>query len=87
MKKVLSIFLAVTMLFSMSITAFAADNENVARQNIFQISETVKENNNVLRKYTKTESANNSVWTQNDYANTKALLLALGMEQTFIDYL
>jgi len=34
MKKVLSIFLAVTMLFSMSITAFATDNENAARQNI-----------------------------------------------------
>lgn len=96
MKKVFTWVLILSMVLSLSATAFAAELKTthtaVNSEVGFQITESVDACNRVIRTYqSNTESdqtrpdEDSIVNDCDDYAETKALLLALGMEQDFID--
>lgn len=93
MKKFLSVFLTLVLLCSMSVTTFATEpqvsgmTKTVKNEGYtFVISERTDESNRVIRSY---ENNNASLHTAGapDLNKTKALLVALGMQQEFADNL
>lgn len=91
MKKLLSVLLSVLILASSSFSAFATSTEDVAKTVLddFGITETVDEYHRVVRTFERDEVSNTARTRSGDidYSETKAILLALGMEQDFIDKL
>lgn len=87
MKRFMVCLLAFSMIIAMPLSAFAAEN-NV---NTFGITETVDSNNRVVRIYERKAGSidlqQSIVPEEINYEETKELLLALGMEQDFIDKL
>lgn len=98
MKKVFTWVLILSMVLSLPATAFAAEPQmvhiSVNSEAGFQITESVDTYNRVIRTYQsntgidQTRSGGDSIVNVcDDYAETKTLLLALGMEQDFVDAL
>jgi hypothetical protein len=101
MKKIMTLVLSLTLLMSMSIPVFAANSKDsvisigdLRPTSVDELGVTeVIDNNRIIRTYTREETgissqrADAKFTYSNDYAETKALLLALGMEQAFIDNL
>lgn len=92
MKKLLSVCLATTMLFS--VMSFGASAAGVEDDASFNITTTIGDNHQIVRVYENNSISDNAVSTCSDnstenidYAETKELLLELGMEQYAIDNL
>lgn len=92
MKKLLSVCLATTMLFS--VMSFGASAAGVEDDASFNITTTIGDNHQIIRVYQNDSVDNNSTSTcsvnsteNTDFAETKAMLLEMGMEQYAIDNL
>jgi len=93
MKRIVALLLVLSMIISMSSFVLAESGKEVAPKKSlpFGITEMVDENNRIVRVYerklddTNQEQLNRSFSSVDIYAETKELLLALGMEQDFID--
>lgn len=91
MKKLLSALLAFTLIFSMSVSAFAAEpNTDGQKRSVesggytFTITEQTDENHRIIRTYEKDQT---SARTMPNLQETKALLVALGMEEDNVNEL
>ncbi len=93
MKKFISVFLSLVLICSMSATSFAAERQpNVISKTVknegytFLISERTDEYNRIIRSY---DNNNTSLCTAGvpDLDKTKALLVALGMQEKTVDNL
>lgn len=90
MKKFLSILLSILIIASLSMSAFATSSEDASETVSvdFNMTETVDEYNRVVRTFERDIGNNAQICSgEIDYSETKAILLAIGMEQDFIDKL
>lgn len=91
MKKLLSVVLSMSLLFAFSVTSYAAEPDNTDTKTVsengysFQISETTDEFYRTTRTYER--SPNQTRSTSIDVEETKALLIALGMNEDAVDKL
>ena len=91
MKKFISLILSLLMLFAMSVTAFAVESETVGSTKIvesngytFTINERIDEKHQKIRTYSNNHTKSRSA---KSVAETKALLIALGMDEDNVNNL